>query len=225
MISSAQREGLQRIGNGVSLVLGDDRGGDRRHCSGIVYYAVDMEQNEALELYRRTGAYLEGHFRLSSGLHSSGYLQSALVLQQPADAASLGLAIAGAGQRPEADGRAFAGTGRSHHRPRSGARPRRPRHLRGAVGRSVAEPAPRVFNLLPAIGCSSSRMCSRRASQRARQLTWHATPGQKWWVLPRSSIAAAARSTSACRATPSFISTCPPTIRRTAHCALRECRW
>jgi orotate phosphoribosyltransferase len=53
-----------------------------------------MQQNEALELYRRTGAYLEGHFRLSSGLHSPGYLQSALVLQHPADAASLGAGIA-----------------------------------------------------------------------------------------------------------------------------------
>ena len=53
-----------------------------------------MKQNEALDLYRRTGAYLEGHFHLSSGLHSPGYLQSALVLQHPADAASLGLAIA-----------------------------------------------------------------------------------------------------------------------------------
>jgi orotate phosphoribosyltransferase len=53
-----------------------------------------MKQNDALELYRRTGGYLEGHFRLSSGLHSPGYLQSALVLQYPPDAASLGLAIA-----------------------------------------------------------------------------------------------------------------------------------
>ncbi len=53
-----------------------------------------MEHNEALTLYRRTGAYLEGHFRLSSGLHSTGYLQSALVLQNPADAAALGLGIA-----------------------------------------------------------------------------------------------------------------------------------
>lgn len=53
-----------------------------------------MEQNDALELYRRTGAYLEGHFRLSSGLHSPGYMQSALVLQHPADAASLGERIA-----------------------------------------------------------------------------------------------------------------------------------
>jgi orotate phosphoribosyltransferase len=53
-----------------------------------------MEQNEALELYRRTGAYLEGHFRLSSGLHSPGYMQSALVLQHPDDAAALGSGIA-----------------------------------------------------------------------------------------------------------------------------------
>jgi orotate phosphoribosyltransferase len=53
-----------------------------------------MEQSDALELYRRTGAYLEGHFRLSSGLHSPGYMQSALVLQNPADAAALGAAIA-----------------------------------------------------------------------------------------------------------------------------------
>jgi orotate phosphoribosyltransferase len=53
-----------------------------------------MEQSEALELYRRTGAYLDGHFRLSSGLHSPGYMQSALVLQHPADAAALGAAIA-----------------------------------------------------------------------------------------------------------------------------------
>ena len=53
-----------------------------------------MEQNEALALFRRAGALLEGHFRLSSGLHSTGYLQSALVLQLPSDAAALGSAIA-----------------------------------------------------------------------------------------------------------------------------------
>jgi orotate phosphoribosyltransferase len=58
-----------------------------------------MQQSDALDLYRRTGAYLEGHFRLSSGLHSPGYMQSALVLQHPADAASLGQGIAGHAKR------------------------------------------------------------------------------------------------------------------------------
>jgi orotate phosphoribosyltransferase len=53
-----------------------------------------MKQSDALDMYRRTGAYLEGHFRLSSGLHSPGYLQSALVLQHPDDAAALGQGIA-----------------------------------------------------------------------------------------------------------------------------------
>jgi orotate phosphoribosyltransferase len=47
-----------------------------------------------LDLFRRTGALLEGHFRLTSGLHSPGYLQCALVLQYPADAGALGAAIA-----------------------------------------------------------------------------------------------------------------------------------
>jgi orotate phosphoribosyltransferase len=53
-----------------------------------------MEQSDAIALFRRAGALLEGHFRLSSGLHSTGYLQSALVLQHPSDAAALGSAIA-----------------------------------------------------------------------------------------------------------------------------------
>jgi orotate phosphoribosyltransferase len=47
-----------------------------------------------LETFRRRGALLEGHFRLSSGLHSSGYLQCALVLQHPREAEALGAAIA-----------------------------------------------------------------------------------------------------------------------------------
>jgi orotate phosphoribosyltransferase len=53
-----------------------------------------MEQSDALMLIRQAGAYLEGHFRLSSGLHSTGYMQSALVLQNPRDAEALGSALA-----------------------------------------------------------------------------------------------------------------------------------
>ena len=51
-------------------------------------------REELLDLFRRSGALLEGHFRLSSGLHSTGYLQCALVLQIPSDAERLGSAIA-----------------------------------------------------------------------------------------------------------------------------------
>ena len=49
---------------------------------------------EVLSLFRARGAFLDGHFRLTSGLHSTGYLQCALVLQDPRDAAALGEAIA-----------------------------------------------------------------------------------------------------------------------------------
>lgn len=47
-------------------------------------------------MFRESGAFLEGHFRLSSGLHSPGYLQCALVLQHPVPAGALGAAIAAA---------------------------------------------------------------------------------------------------------------------------------
>ena len=50
--------------------------------------------SDVLDLFRESGALLEGHFRLSSGLHSNGYLQSALVLQHPGKAAELGKALA-----------------------------------------------------------------------------------------------------------------------------------
>ena len=53
-----------------------------------------MNQAEVLDLFRKSGALLEGHFRLSSGLHSDRYLQSALVLQHPEFAEQLGAAIA-----------------------------------------------------------------------------------------------------------------------------------
>jgi len=50
--------------------------------------------DDVLSLFRRVGALLEGHFRLTSGLHSSGYLQCALVLQHPREAEACGVGIA-----------------------------------------------------------------------------------------------------------------------------------
>jgi len=50
--------------------------------------------DHVLTVFRRIGALLEGHFRLTSGLHSTGYMQSALVLQDPREAEALGAAIA-----------------------------------------------------------------------------------------------------------------------------------
>jgi orotate phosphoribosyltransferase len=53
-----------------------------------------MTRDSVLDLFRASGALLEGHFRLTSGLHSNGYLQCALVLQHPAHAEKLGAALA-----------------------------------------------------------------------------------------------------------------------------------
>ena len=59
-------------------------------------YYRPMNDADVLRLFRESGAFLEGHFRLSSGLHSPGYLQCALVLQHPRHAEALGAAIAAA---------------------------------------------------------------------------------------------------------------------------------
>jgi orotate phosphoribosyltransferase len=53
-----------------------------------------MDQNAVLDIFRATNALLEGHFRLTSGLHSNGYLQCALVLQHPQHAEAFGVALA-----------------------------------------------------------------------------------------------------------------------------------
>lgn len=52
-----------------------------------------LADTDVLGLFRESGGLLEGHFRLSSGLHSSRYLQSALVLQYPEFATALGDAL------------------------------------------------------------------------------------------------------------------------------------
>ena len=46
-------------------------------------------------LLAQTGALLQGHFRLSSGLHSPNYVQCALLLEHPRNAKAIGEALAG----------------------------------------------------------------------------------------------------------------------------------
>lgn len=53
-----------------------------------------MNPEKILDKFRQTDALLEGHFILSSGLHSPKYLQCALALQFPFDAEKYGHAIA-----------------------------------------------------------------------------------------------------------------------------------
>jgi orotate phosphoribosyltransferase len=53
-----------------------------------------MNQEDVLKLFRETEALLEGHFLLTSGLHSSQYFQCAKVLQYPQHAEKLCRGIA-----------------------------------------------------------------------------------------------------------------------------------
>ena len=52
------------------------------------------KQEGILDLLKQTGAMREGHFRLSSGLHSGRYIQCALLLQHPEFAGRVGEALA-----------------------------------------------------------------------------------------------------------------------------------
>src|SRR5207253_6041949 len=93
----ADPEAVRRQPDGVRK----DRGGPPKLVSegGTM---LRMTRDMLLDLYRRCGALLEGHFRLTSGLHSSGYLQCALVLQHPQHAEALGRAIAAKFDREKA---------------------------------------------------------------------------------------------------------------------------
>lgn len=55
---------------------------------------ASVTADSVLDRFRQSGALLEGHFRLTSGLHSPGYMQCALVLQHPAQAEACGAEIA-----------------------------------------------------------------------------------------------------------------------------------
>jgi len=53
-----------------------------------------VDDREVLDIFRKHSALLEGHFVLSSGLHSDRYIQCALVLQHPLVAERLGSELA-----------------------------------------------------------------------------------------------------------------------------------
>ena len=53
-----------------------------------------MNPENVIDEFKQTGALLEGHFQLTSGLHSTVYLQCARVLQFPEKAETFGRAIA-----------------------------------------------------------------------------------------------------------------------------------
>jgi orotate phosphoribosyltransferase len=53
-----------------------------------------VTQDDVLQMFKDRGALLQGHFKLTSGLHSDSYLQCARLLQYPVDADRLGAELA-----------------------------------------------------------------------------------------------------------------------------------
>ena len=53
-----------------------------------------MTSEQVLSIFRKSGALLEGHFILRSGLHSRQFFQCALALQHMPDVELLGAALA-----------------------------------------------------------------------------------------------------------------------------------
>lgn len=67
-------------------------GGRVGNCGRLLLSCRGMS-DPVLAVFEATGAYLRGHFRLTSGLHSPEYLQCAKVLQYPVHAAAFGTAL------------------------------------------------------------------------------------------------------------------------------------
>ena len=53
-----------------------------------------MDSDEVLQLFKKYDAFLQGHFLLTSGLHSPHYFQCAKILQHPGPAEKLGKGLA-----------------------------------------------------------------------------------------------------------------------------------
>lgn len=69
----------------------------RTHAEDLSYWYIDhvtAQLDPILKAFDQTGAYLRGHFRLTSGLHSPEYLQCALVLQYPQHSEEFGRLLA-----------------------------------------------------------------------------------------------------------------------------------
>lgn len=62
-----------------------------------------MEDAELKAYLSSSGAFLDGHFLLSSGLHSPNYVQCALALKNPAWAEKMGAALAAGWKGPRPD--------------------------------------------------------------------------------------------------------------------------
>ena len=115
---------------------------------------MTLTAEQALDEFRAAGALLEGHFILSSGLHSPVFLQKMFVFQDPARTERLCRALAEKARAAfRADRRRrLAGARRHRAGLRDGALAQGEGDLRRARGGRV-QAAPRLFHSRPARAC------------------------------------------------------------------------
>ena len=126
--------------------------GDRARLLRGAHDERRLTADQTLDEFRAAGALLDGHFILSSGLHSPVFLQKMFVFQDPARTERLCRALAREGARGlRADRRRRLARGRRHRAGlRDGALARRQGDLRRARGRRLQ-------------AASRLRDCARRA--------------------------------------------------------------
>ena len=219
-------EGLQRVGDRVGFVLRDDRGGDGRHCSGIVYYAVDMEQNEALDVVSAGGRLSRRAFPpvVGAAQHRAICSRRSCCSTRPMPRRSVG----GIAAHVKSFGPtvvlspALGGLIIGHEVARAlGVRAIFAERSGGA-----------------ALSCGAGFSLRRRSRARRRRRVHDRQvdardhgrgarrPARTSWAPRRSSIAAAERSISACRRYALVqLSRADLRSRDSARCARRECRW
>ena len=88
-VSDANRSGVSQNGAGGSRATWTGRSRDRASGSEQVKRPDKKMSEDLLALFRKTGALLDGHFVLRSGLHSREYFQCALLLEHTGIAAKV----------------------------------------------------------------------------------------------------------------------------------------
>ena len=104
--SKRQKNGklMQDILSNIRVNHNPVKGGIKVSCNcNCNCSSTRLSQNEIMQVFKDTGALLQGHFLLTSGKHSAQYMQCAQVLQYPEKATALGKELAATFEGSEID--------------------------------------------------------------------------------------------------------------------------
>jgi orotate phosphoribosyltransferase len=88
------RSSLELLASSINNQLPQPQTSFEPRISSRITESTMISKDEVLDILQETDAMLQGHFLLSSGLHSPVYFQCAMALQHPAQAERLGAGVA-----------------------------------------------------------------------------------------------------------------------------------